>query len=124
MLRLYPQLPQCAAIRAHFDQALTHGKVAGELAYLNRASSAGFERPYGWAWLMKLAAELRDDGDARALAWEEAIRPLADAMARRFKAFLPRADYPVRGGAHSNTAFALALAHDYANGASMVRWSS
>jgi hypothetical protein len=117
VLRLYPHLPECAAIRAHFDQALTHEKVAGELAYLNRPSSAGFERPYGWAWLLKLAAELRGDGDGRSLAREEALRPLADAIAQRFKGFLPKADYPVRAGVHSNTAFALTLAHDYANAA-------
>lgn len=117
VLRLYPHLPECAAIRAHLDQALRHDKVAGELAYLNRSSSAGFERPYGWAWLMKLAAELRGHGDARGLAWEEAIRPLADAIVQRFKAFLPKADYPVRAGVHSNTAFAMTLAHDYANAA-------
>ena len=38
------------------DEMLTPANVAGELAYLDRAyRRAGFERPYGWAWLLALA---------------------------------------------------------------------
>jgi hypothetical protein len=114
LLRLDPELPEGGAIRAHFDQAFTEDKVAGERAYLDRPASGGFERPYGWAWLLMLAAELRQHRTAQGEAWARALRPLADAFAARFKAFLPKADYPVRAGVHSNTAFALALALDYA----------
>jgi hypothetical protein len=114
MLRLFPDLPEAKAIRAHLDQAFTREKVAGELAYFNRPSSAGFQRPYGWAWLLKLAAELRRRDWAFDEAWDNALRPMADAVARRLLVFLPKADYPVRAGVHSNTAFALILAYDYA----------
>jgi hypothetical protein len=114
LLRLYPDLPEAPAIRAHFDAAFTAEKAAGELAFLNRLSSAGFERPYGWAWLLMLAAELRAHVGADAERWCEALSPLAALFAARLKAFLPKADYPVRAGVHSNTAFALALALDYA----------
>jgi len=110
LLRLHPELPQAASIAAHFDAAFTGEKVAGELAYLARPTSGGFERPYGWAWLLMLAAELAHH-DRR---WGPALRPLAEAFAARLTAFLPRADYPVRAGVHSNTAFVLALAGDYA----------
>jgi hypothetical protein len=110
VLRLCPDLEIAADIRAHFDDAFTADKVAGELAYFERPTSRGFERPYGWAWLLKLAAEL----DLLGGAWARTLAPLAIAIANRFKAFLPHADYPVRAGVHSNTAFALALAHDYA----------
>ncbi|HEY1879073.1 MAG TPA: DUF2891 family protein, partial [Caulobacteraceae bacterium] len=81
-----------------------------EAAYFQRPTSRGFERPYGWAWLLKLADELRRQRGPCA----EALQPLADIVADRFRAFLPLADYPVRAGVHSNTAFALALAQDYA----------
>jgi hypothetical protein len=110
VLRLYPDLEISADIRDHFDQAFTAEKVAGEAAYFERPASRGFERPYGWAWLLKLSAELRlqDEG------WGAALQPLAGVIADRFRAFLPKADYPVRAGVHSNTAFALALAIDYA----------
>jgi hypothetical protein len=60
-----------------------------------------------------LAAELGRHGDGRA----EVLRPLTLVFARRFTDFLPLADYPVRVGTHYNTAFALRLALDYAEGA-------
>lgn len=117
LLRRVPGLPQAGAVRALFDAHLTPDRVAGEVAYLARPSARGFERPYGWAWLLALAAELgrheADDGRR----WAAALRPLADAFAERFRAFLPLATYPVRAGTHVNTAFALALALEWADGA-------
>ena len=117
LARLYgrfPDMPGADAVRARLDDAFTPDKVAGELAYLQRQGSAGFERPYGWAWLLKLAAELAGQTSDEGRRWSQALTPLAVAFADRFKAFLPKADYPVRAGAHTNTAFALALALDYA----------
>ena len=113
VLRLHPDLPEAAEIRALADDLFTPANIAAETAYLARPESRGFERPYGWAWLLMLAAELERHGDGRA----EALRPLTLAFAERFKAFLPLADYPVRVGTHYNTAFALRLALDYAEGA-------
>jgi hypothetical protein len=110
LLRLYPDLPEAPAIARRFDEGFTAETVSGELAYLDAPARAGFERPYGWAWLLMLGAELRRHGGR----WDEALRPLTDAFAARLAAFLPKADYPVRAGVHSNTAFALALAHEYA----------
>lgn len=116
-LRRYPGRPECAEVRALFDTAFTAENVTAECAYLERPHARGFERPYGWAWLLMLAAELRrfetDDGQR----WSAALQPLADAFAARFRAFLPLADYPVRAGAHTNTAFALALADSYCDAA-------
>jgi hypothetical protein len=112
--RIAPGLSQSAGIEAHFDQAFTPEKTASELAYLARPHSRGFERPYGWAWLLMLQSELERHQDGAGRRWATALRPLADAFASRFKAWLPLADYPVRAGVHSNTAFALALTHEYA----------
>lgn len=111
VLRLYPDLPNASRIRALFEEMLTPGKAAGELAYLERPTSGGFERPYGWAWMLKLQSALEALDDDR---WAEALRPLAKAFADRFEAFLPKADYPVRTGTHTSTAFAVVLALDYA----------
>ncbi len=109
VLRLHPDIPQAPAIRALFNDSFTPAKVEAERAYLDRPGAAGFERPYGWAWLLMLAAEL-----ARHEApWDREIAPLAQAFADRFKTFLPKATYPLRAGVHSNTAFALRLAMDY-----------
>ena len=47
--------------------------------------------------------------------WARTLKPLGDAFVKRFEDFLPIATYPVRVGVHSNTAFALLLALDYAD---------
>jgi hypothetical protein len=114
LYRRFPDLEAATDIRAVFDQHLVPGKIAGELAYLARPESRSFERPYGWAWLLMLAAELLRHNSAEGRAWSAALVPLARAFADRFTAFLPRQPYPIRTAAHPNTAFALALAHEYA----------
>lgn len=111
LLRRHPDLPEAEAIRALFDEQFTPLHVSGELRQLQQPSSRGFARPYGWAWLLKLQSELLFADNHR---WAAALRPLAETFADRFRAFLPNAVYPIRTGVHSSTAFALALAHDYA----------
>ena len=112
LLRRVPNLSEAGPVRALFDRQLTTDKVAAELAYLHRPLSRGFERPYGWAWLLMLQAELARLEDPR---WADALAPLAAAFADRFRDFLPKATYPIRTGTHFNTAFALSLAFDYAD---------
>ena len=115
LLRLYPQHAHADAARRHFEHRLTAEKVGGELATLSGPHRASFERPYGWGWLLKLAAELHmlAADDRTAVRWDAALAPLAQAFVDRFTDFLPRATYPIRGGAHSNSAFALLLSLDY-----------
>jgi hypothetical protein len=112
VVRRFPGLPSAGAIRALFAERLVSDKVDVELAYLARPSSRGFERPYGWAWLLALEAELERSADPEVARAAAALRPLADAFADRFAAFLPIADYPIRTGSHASTAFALLLAAD------------
>ena len=117
LARLYrrlPQLPQAEAIRALLDAQFTAEKVAGELRYLEQPATRGFERPYGWAWLLALQAELMRHESAAGRRWAATVAPLAKEFVRRFEAYLPLATYPVRAGAHTNTAFALFLAREYA----------
>jgi len=112
--RRFPALPEAQAISGLFDAAFTEANVAAERAYLAEPLSGGFERPYGWAWLLMLAAELKSHEDGAGARWSTALTPLAEAFAERFKSFLPKATYPVRTGVHTSTAFALRLAMDYA----------
>jgi hypothetical protein len=117
LARLYRRLPDgpdAGRIRALLDAQLTPEKVAGERAYLALPHHAGFERPYGWAWLLMLTGELARHPSPEGGRWSAAIQPLAGDFVARFRAFLPRATYPVRTGTHSSTAFALALALEYA----------
>jgi hypothetical protein len=112
--RLHPGLPEVPAICAAFDAHLAPANIAGEIAYLSRSENRGFERTYGWAWLLKLAEALsrRDDADVR--RWSRNLAPLARAFVERFHRHLPDATYPIRHGVHSNSAFGLAYALDYA----------
>jgi hypothetical protein len=114
VLRRFPDGAQAEAIRARLDAQLVPDKVAGECAYFAAPTARGYERPYGWAWLLKLADELARLPERR---WAEALAPLTEMIAHRFRDFLPVAPYPVRVGTHFNTAFALRLAADYAEGA-------
>ncbi len=109
--RLFPDLPVCRRMEELADEMLTPANVAGELDYLDRPYSGGFERPYGWAWLLALHREamLQDRPD-----WAEALQPLAQAFAERFMTFLPKLTYPIRTGTHFNTAFAMVLALEWA----------
>jgi hypothetical protein len=114
LYRLYPTMTEAKAIRALFDGALTHEKIAGELQYLAPATARGFERPYGWAWLLMLQAELTRHEGIDGQIWGSRLQPLADLFVTRFGEYLPKATYPVRVGTHGSSAFALVLTHEYA----------
>jgi Protein of unknown function (DUF2891) len=111
--RRFPAMRRADDIRRLFDAHLTPDRVAGECGYLSRPGASGFERPYGWAWLLYLGAELRRQVTPEGQAWSAALAPLAAMFIDRFSDFLPRATYPIRAGVHSNTAFALLLASAY-----------
>lgn len=114
LLRLFPDLPEAGQIRSMLKDHLTAEKLRAEADYFARKDSKSFERPYGWAWLLKLAEELHgwDDPDAR--EWSGNLRPLVDAIVARYLDFFPKQTYPIRTGVHPNSAFGLAFAHDYA----------
>ncbi|MBM4022904.1 MAG: DUF2891 domain-containing protein [Planctomycetes bacterium] len=116
MLRLFPAGEAAAEIHGTLDRRLGAGGLATERAYFASPAGRTFERPYGWAWLLALRAEVGRlaRGDERAVAWAAAVDPLARDLATRLAAFVRSAGYPVRSGTHGNTAFACLLALDYA----------
>jgi hypothetical protein len=114
LYRRAPGLYERPRIHELFDAQFTAANVAGELAYLKQPSRGTFERPYGWAWVLMLAAELARHDSIEGMHWFVALRPLAHAFVQRFREFLPKATYPIRVGTHFNTAFALTLALEYA----------
>src|SRR6266700_614797 len=83
----------------------------------NQPNHASFERTYGWAWLLKLAEELRGWNDDDGKRWSRNLQPLADALVANYLAFLPKQNYPIRTGVHPNRAFGLEFALDYARAA-------
>jgi len=114
LVRAAPALPQRDAIAELFERHCTPAAIAGECAYFARPHTQSFERTYGWAWLLQLAAELAQSGDARLRRCGENLASLAAIIVARYRAYLPRARYPVRHGVHANSAFGLAFALDYA----------
>ena len=112
--RRFPRMPESMHIGALFDSQFTAEKVAGEIIYLERPSARAFERPYGWGWMLALQAELVRQAGGEGKRWAEALAPLAGEFVRRLEEYLPLATYPVRAGVHSNSAFALLLAREYA----------
>ena len=111
VLRLYPALALAKVITERLDAHLSAQSISTELQYFTAHGARTFERPYGWAWLLELQAELLRLGNAR---WSAAVEPLADELAQRMAAFVQGAPYPIRAGTHGNTAFACLLALDYA----------
>jgi len=109
LLRLNPAIPERRAIEERLELHLNASNIGRELAFFNSPGGLMFERPYGWAWLLELQAEL-----IRLQRWHMEVAPLASELAERFIHFLEASAYPVRAGTHGNTAFAGVLALDYA----------
>jgi Protein of unknown function (DUF2891) len=114
LLKLRPDLPSAPGIRARLSDALSAEAIAAEVMYVEAKSNRGFERPYGWAWALRLAAELNGWNDPDAKTWRGRMEPLEKAIVARYQDYLPKLTRPVRTGVHPNTAFALAEALDYA----------
>jgi Protein of unknown function (DUF2891) len=107
-------LPERAEIRAVLGRLLTVEHIRTEVDYFVAPNRQSFERPYGWAWLLKLAEELHgwDDPDAR--QWFRNLEPLVAVIAGRYQSYFPKQTYPIRVGVHANTAFGLTFAYDHA----------
>ncbi len=116
LARLFPEARTTAASRAALARALTPMNIKGEVAYLNGKGRETFERPYGLAWLLQLALELREWNEPEPRAWAGNLRPLEEVSARRLGIWIPKLAYPIREGEHAQTAFAFGLALDWARG--------
>jgi DUF2891 family protein len=114
LIRLYPNAPFVQQARKELARSLTATNIAGEVAYLRREGRASFERPYGLAWLLQLAAELRQWNDPQARQWSQTLKPLESEAAARLKSWLPKLQYPIRIGEHDQTAFSFGLMWDWA----------
>ena len=114
LLRMFPDLPERNEIRAALAKNLTAESLRIEAAHFSRPNTQSFERPYGWSWLLKLAEELHGWDDADGKTWSKNLQPLTDVIVARYLAYFPKQTYPIRSGVHSQTAFGLTFALDYA----------
>jgi hypothetical protein len=69
LLRQFPDPPEAKTMRMVLDENLTPEKIKDEIAYLDGSERKSFERTYGWAWLLKLEAELHSFKDPDAARW-------------------------------------------------------
>ena len=114
LLKSFPDLDNAAAIKAKLTKNITPENIKTELKFWDGEHNKSFERTYGWAWLLKLQDELLTWDDPLADQLSSALSPMAEFLEQKYIEFLPRLNYPIRVGEHSNTAFGLTFAMDYA----------
>lgn len=114
LLKQFPSLNQASTIRNKLVENISKENVLAEVDYFNMEGNKSYERTYGWAWILKLAEELHTWQDPLARDLEVNLQPLTNYIVEAYIEFLPKLNYPIRVGEHTNTAFGLSLAWDYA----------
>ena len=115
LLKTFPDLSVQVEARKMLNENLTKENILKEIEYFNlNKYTKTFERTYGWAWLLKMQEELKTWDDPDAKVWYQNLQPLAQLLSDKYIEYLPKLSYPIRVGEHSNTAFGLTFAHDYA----------
>jgi len=114
LARTFPEAPFAARAREAVAKSLTPANIEAEVRYLSAPGRVSFERPYGLAWLLQLAAELREWDDPQAREWAATLKPLEARAADRLREWLPKLSRPIREGEHDQTAFSFGLILDWA----------
>lgn len=113
LLKRFPQLEKASDIRERLRANLIKDNISEEIEYFKVKNNESFERTYGWAWLLKLAEELHTWNDPLGRELENNLNPLIKVIIDKYLEFLPKLNYPIRVGEHTNTAFGLTFAYDY-----------
>lgn len=114
LLKKFPKLDRADEIKTLLETSLSKENINKEMMYFRQEHNKDYERTYGWAWLLKLSEELYTWETDMGEELSANIKPLADLIVERYMEFLPKLNYPIRVGEHTNTAFALSMGHDYA----------
>jgi len=115
LLKQFPDLENGEEIKKKLVQNISKDNIIVEVSYFSGKHDKTYERTYGWAWILKLAEEIHIWDDPMAKQLEENLQPLTDLIVEKYIEFLPKLNYPIRVGEHTNTAFGLSFAWDYAN---------
>ncbi len=124
LAHLFPEAAFAAKARQALARSLTSDNLSREAEYIKADARASFERPYGLAWLLQLAAELAEWDDTAAREFSASMQPLVDTAVHRLETWLPKLSHPVRSGEHSQSAFSLSLMLDYARAASRFEFQN
>lgn len=114
ILQRYPELDARDSIKNLLLKNISPTNIAKEIAYFERKHEYSYERTYGWAWLLKLQKSLDHWNDPKGQKMAGHLRPLTDIIVSRYMTYLPKLNYPIRVGTHTNTAFGMSFAYDYA----------
>ena len=114
LLKQFPDLKDAKIIKQKLLNNISKKNIAIEIKYFKQKYNKSYERTYGWAWLLKLAEEIHTWDDPLARELETNLQPLVDIVVDGYLNFLPKLNYPIRVGEHTNTAFGLTFAYDYA----------
>ncbi|UYW01711.1 DUF2891 domain-containing protein [Flavobacterium agricola] len=114
LLKQFPEMDADSKIAAVLNQQITPENVQVEIDFFNQPHNKSFERTYGWAWFLKLQQALQTWDNPQAQQWHKTLQPLEEIIVTRYTDYLQKLVYPIRTGTHDNSAFSLALLHEYA----------
>jgi len=114
ILSKFPDFQYRDEILAKLQKNITKENILKEIEYFQDENNSTYERTYGWAWLLKLDEALREWDAPEAVEMQQNLSPLVDTMAHKFVEFLDKLVYPIRIGEHSNIAFGMSFAYDWA----------
>ena len=114
ILTEFPDFKYRDEIISKLKKNITAENILQEIAYFDDEHNSTYERTYGWAWLLKLDEALREWNDPVAMELQANLSPLVDLLANKFGEFLDKLVYPIRIGEHSNIAFGMSFAYDWA----------
>lgn len=114
LLKRFAEAPFAGETRCLLDERFSRSGLAAEADYFRQPENRSFERMYGWAWLLRLAGELRTWDDTSAREWAGRLHPLEEVIVKLALDYLLKLDWPVRCGFHPESSFALSQLLDYA----------
>ena len=114
ILKDFPKISNRDIILSKLDKNLSEENLNKEYEFFKNEFAKGFERTYGWAWLMKLYSELLSWDYDKAQEWAINMKPLVDLLSERTIFFLDKLSTPLRPGTHANSAFSFSLMIEYA----------
>jgi hypothetical protein len=117
LIKQDPTIAVAPAIRLEFQQHIQKDNIDGEISYFKalKGPFADFEKPYGYAWLLKLYGEAKSWDDPEGKRISSVLEPLAKMLDDGYIAYLKSLNYPIRVGLHPNTALDMIFTLDYTN---------
>ena len=114
LLKKFPELDADNRIKNKLLQNFSKENIEREIDYFQKPHEYSYERTYGWAWLFKLQEALDSWDTPTGKEMSKNLQTLTNVLVERNMEYLPKFNYPIRVGTHTNTAFGMSLAYDYA----------